>query len=386
MKASKKVLPYKKPFSVWELIKSIVPNEELPIIQSAIGESLVESCIDLKNEIEVLLQILKDVNCSKEFIFSNKLKNTLPESPRMKEMLKMEIKMLAENLNFKSNNQYSSLSESNIKTIEYISENIASDRPLTPARLQENSGASSSSPVKLKDVKRNINVCDVDRVLQILRDSILKECNTLEQDIKFLQESIEQAHTSNHQRSVGSDCLVEPTMLQLKEARRNLENEILHTCRKSASTRLSSAPSSSSKKSKTPDLLATEKVEVQETSCCKRFKVRECWVEPSWTNEMNDHSPIEGRPSSRDLNTIQKRLDTLNIRSSKSSGLFKTHSLDDIEIHKPTIKRMSKNNKDHTVNNNLNKLLTTRQQLIKNGTLLNSPISKVNSSNLQKIM
>lgn len=43
--------PYKPPFSVWKLVESIVPVKELPIVKSYVGESLIDYCTDLRNEV-----------------------------------------------------------------------------------------------------------------------------------------------------------------------------------------------------------------------------------------------------------------------------------------------------------------------------------------------
>jgi len=46
--------PYKAPFSVWKLIETLVPPKELPMIKSYVGESSIEYCIDLRNEVSKL--------------------------------------------------------------------------------------------------------------------------------------------------------------------------------------------------------------------------------------------------------------------------------------------------------------------------------------------
>ena len=44
---------YQGPFAVWGLIQSIVPQSEMPLIRSHIGESLVEYCSDLRIEVTI---------------------------------------------------------------------------------------------------------------------------------------------------------------------------------------------------------------------------------------------------------------------------------------------------------------------------------------------
>ena len=51
--------PYKPPFSVWKLIESQVPGGELPLVKSYIGESSVEYCIDLHNEVNLCCSVVR---------------------------------------------------------------------------------------------------------------------------------------------------------------------------------------------------------------------------------------------------------------------------------------------------------------------------------------
>ena len=46
-----KLEPYKSPFCVWKLIESLVPPSELVLVKMYIGESSIEYCIDLRNEV-----------------------------------------------------------------------------------------------------------------------------------------------------------------------------------------------------------------------------------------------------------------------------------------------------------------------------------------------
>ena len=47
--------PYEPPESLWQLIKSVANERELDVIKSIIGESIIETSIDLHNEIDTLL-------------------------------------------------------------------------------------------------------------------------------------------------------------------------------------------------------------------------------------------------------------------------------------------------------------------------------------------
>lgn len=348
-----KVNPYEVPFSVWGLIKTIVHPEELPVIQKSIGESLIEQCIDLRCEVETLLEIWKELNqtCgeNKDALkkpLSNKI---LPESTQMKEMLKMEVKMLAANLNAKSSSLPQSLNATDLQTISYVMKNAVVERPSTPLRsVTDGAGASTSSPVRLKDVRRNINVCDVDRVVGILRDALIKEQESLENDVVFLQDSIEKSHQSescNLFKSTPTGVLQEPSVNELKQARRNLENELFSNCKSKATTRLLSAPPKlarpksvkHSKPIKEKQAVLNDKQLAKDNAC----EVKECWIEPDWTDAMNDHIDSEARPVTRDLSSVMRRLDSLKVCS--SNVIHVPTVVDDKPIEAEPIKTIKRN-------------------------------------------
>lgn len=97
--------PYQPPESLWQFIKSIANDKELDLLKRIIGESLVETSIDLHNEIDTLLEIWRDYR-NETLVSLNKLKqqqqqqqqsgpgarvNNLPEPPNVRETLKREI-------------------------------------------------------------------------------------------------------------------------------------------------------------------------------------------------------------------------------------------------------------------------------------------------------
>ena len=84
--------PYEPPESLWQLIKSVANERELDTIKSIIGESLIETSIDLHNEIDSLLEIWRDyryeTTVSINQIDQKGSKNiSLPEPPNIRETL-----------------------------------------------------------------------------------------------------------------------------------------------------------------------------------------------------------------------------------------------------------------------------------------------------------
>ena len=89
--------PYEPPESLWQLIKSIANERELDVIKSIIGQAVIESSIDLHNEIDTLLEIWRDYRnetmVSLNQIKQNMNKSTnLPEPPNIRDTLKKEIR------------------------------------------------------------------------------------------------------------------------------------------------------------------------------------------------------------------------------------------------------------------------------------------------------
>ena len=60
------------------------------------------------------------------------------------------------------------------------------ERPSTPLR-KPGRDKPSSTPMKLKQVKQNMTVTNIDDIADMLREAIQKECKQLEADIEFLQ-------------------------------------------------------------------------------------------------------------------------------------------------------------------------------------------------------
>jgi hypothetical protein len=93
--------PYEPPESLWQLIKSIANQNELDVIKSIIGESLVETTLDLHNEIDTLLEIWRDYR-NETMTSLNQLKQSsnknLPEPPNIRETLKKEIKFFVKQM------------------------------------------------------------------------------------------------------------------------------------------------------------------------------------------------------------------------------------------------------------------------------------------------
>jgi hypothetical protein len=96
-----KYQPYEPPESLWQLIKSIANQNELDVIKSIIGESIIETTLDLHNEIDTLLEIWRDYR-NETMTSLNQIKQSsnknLPEPPNIRETLKKEIKLFVKQM------------------------------------------------------------------------------------------------------------------------------------------------------------------------------------------------------------------------------------------------------------------------------------------------
>ncbi|XP_002121516.2 uncharacterized protein LOC100176344 [Ciona intestinalis] len=373
--------PFKPPFSVLELIRNTVAPEELPVIHSYLGESTIEYCKDLRNEMETLLEIWRDIGDRTEMpTVSKPISNPLPDPPIMREMLKKEIQILVKGVQDRhtvSGDQTLKEEKDVLKYVvqsQHLQQNF--ERPSTPIRHYTSETSYTTSPVKLKHVRSNINVKDIDKVASILKEAIQKECAALEHDIEFLQKCVEEEH--DLVTSPPSTPMQEPSLNKLREVRKLLENQVLPDpvvinrqqgfgnsfsgkMSNSVIAKLPTPPSPTRSKLKPlPSLqpnmqgslqkhrsapsspLQQRPSSVKPTSAGRYTTLRtvsamshsqnydpepiECWAEPSWTEQMSQSLPstadsgVCSRPATCDLVALQDRMRVLELKSGRKSA------------------------------------------------------------------
>ncbi len=259
-------IAYEPPESLWELITQNVKECELDIIKSTIGESLVDTSIELHEEVNTLLDIWRDYreetmsNLNRIIISNNTSKIVLPEPPDQRERLIKEIHFFLKQMREKSDSKafcnQLTVKKHNLNVINYVLNTSTSkyddnnslmlgddtsrltprmtERPLsrmskggleTPCmktfRSQNNCSKINST---LEIVEDKLNCTQIDEIVEHLREVLQEEVDTLLKDIDFLYECIDK---ESDYRLQSKNTAKEPTLTELKEERKRLEDDIL---------------------------------------------------------------------------------------------------------------------------------------------------------------
>ncbi|XP_041133428.1 coiled-coil domain-containing protein 24 [Polyodon spathula] len=244
---------YEPPQSLWKLVEEYVPLAELPEIKSILGETLVDLSLEMHKEVETWLGISRDMQ-SKSFSQSQTQisRPVLADPPAIKEMLKQEIHLLLLNIREKAGkegrDENKVLMNYNPHVVSFVmgsskpasrlgragsGRSSCDSRPQTTNSKREErpfSSLSTSSSVEdnIDAIKEKLNVVQIDEVVTHLKFILQEECNTLENDVQFLQECVEGEH---QYRAEVTETRREPSMSELKEERKIIEQDLqLRVC------------------------------------------------------------------------------------------------------------------------------------------------------------
>nr|XP_039262246.1 coiled-coil domain-containing protein 24-like [Styela clava] len=220
-------LEYSPPLCVWEVIEESVSAEKVPVIRTLLGESKVDYANDLRNELNILLEIWNEISEDKIPNFHISTKTTgFPEPPKQREMLIREIQLLLQNLKENENDFGQTLpSDSNeqiIKFMNYISEDQRA-APSPNVLLRPSSRDSSSSLLdngEIGLVAKNIEVLEIETPIDVLKRSLQCECEILTEDIEYIRKCVEEGRCD-------FEPVVEPSLNELKQERKKLENHLM---------------------------------------------------------------------------------------------------------------------------------------------------------------
>ncbi|KAE8609987.1 hypothetical protein XENTR_v10011977 [Xenopus tropicalis] len=240
--------------SLWGLVEQQVPVSERAEFKRILGEAAVDLSLELHAEFEVLLGLWRELrsNCLASSQASSSLhsiSSLLADPPVIKDMVTQEIRMLLLAVRQKARqegrNVDQALAKYNPKIVNFALGTTRSDSRInsgTGARLKDQganrhqmgSRCSDDRPVsslstgssiedELEEIKEKLKVSDIDEVIAHLQSLLDEECMTLERDLAFLQQRLEEEHVYATEVQTS---LPEPSLAELRQERRVIERDL----------------------------------------------------------------------------------------------------------------------------------------------------------------
>ncbi|XP_067928818.1 coiled-coil domain-containing protein 24-like isoform X2 [Watersipora subatra] len=241
------VVGYNPPLSLWRLVEQHVSVNERDEIKNMLGGGVVDETQELHDELQTFLDIWRDCRQNEE----SKSKR-LPEPPGIRDRLIQEIKFFVENVREKAQEQgrdeTTSLQNYNENVINYAVKEASgltpepfsrpqsilgrdgrdtpSCRQVSPSsdRVSTSTCTFSTLSEDVEAMAEKLNILKIDEVVQHLRSYLCEERELLVQDLRFLQECIEEEN--DHNKTLNQ-AVLEPTIGELREERLKLEKEML---------------------------------------------------------------------------------------------------------------------------------------------------------------
>lgn len=382
--ATSDLYAYEPPESLWELIKQNANECELDDIKTAIGETLIDTSIDLHAEVNTLLDIWRDyreetMDNLNHIIRVNSGKNLLPEPPDMRERLIKEIHFFVKQMREKSDskafcNQLTS-NKHNLNVINYVLNTVATSPStfndesmnlmlndnetsrLTPKPTQRPVSSMSKTGLEtpcmpstyralnncskmsttLEVYENKLNTFHIDEVVGHLREILQEENETLLKDIDFLYECIDK---ESEYRLQSQQTVKEPSLVELKEERKRLEEDILEDGtsnttysklqRPSSNISISSIPLSIKSPSPTPSinnstLLSRRAVESPTT---RKLPLTLNSLNKSGQNSTTELKPrvtLNSKPTASPVSALNNTANKSNVSKMNSSHVSSNH-------------------------------------------------------------
>ncbi|KAE8609989.1 hypothetical protein XENTR_v10011977 [Xenopus tropicalis] len=187
--------------SLWGLVEQQVPVSERAEFKRILGEAAVDLSLELHAEFEVLLGLWRELrsNCLASSQASSSLhsiSSLLADPPVIKDMVTQEIRMLLLAVRQKARQE---------------------GRPVSSL------STGSSIEDELEEIKEKLKVSDIDEVIAHLQSLLDEECMTLERDLAFLQQRLEEEHVYATEVQTS---LPEPSLAELRQERRVIERDL----------------------------------------------------------------------------------------------------------------------------------------------------------------
>ncbi|XP_071984124.1 coiled-coil domain-containing protein 24 isoform X1 [Engystomops pustulosus] len=229
------------PPSLWRLVEAQVPLSERDEIKRILGEAAVDLSLDLHAEVEVLLELWRDLRSSCPSTIQSP--PILADPPVIKDMVTQEIRMLLLSVRMKARQQGldedAALCKYNPRVVNFVmgtgrpesragSRGSGRSRPSSGCKdLVERPLSSLSTGSRIEDelqvLKDKLQISHIDDVIIHLQSLLEDERRTLEKDIVLLQLCLEE------ERQYGEELQTlqaEPSLTELKEERRILERDL----------------------------------------------------------------------------------------------------------------------------------------------------------------
>ncbi|CAD5113513.1 DgyrCDS2673 [Dimorphilus gyrociliatus] len=235
---------YQPPQSVWKLIEERVPEFEREEIKRMLGFSKVEESLDLQREVEILLDIWREVRVG----FNGNGETSLPEPPAVRDRLKNEIEFFIKALKDRAERDGvdpNKAINTNSPVIDYVitardrtrpqtAQSGGKETPLLPLTSSDRDRMSLASSVSddFDSMNDKLNYLQFDVVVESLRQRLTDEIQQLINDVSFLQNCIDDEYSFQSK----TDNFREPSIAELREERTKLEKDLLNSRASSAAS------------------------------------------------------------------------------------------------------------------------------------------------------
>ncbi|KAM9000547.1 coiled-coil domain-containing protein 24 isoform 1-T1 [Sarcophilus harrisii] len=216
------------PRSLWGLVEQHVQPPERAEVKRILGEAAVDLSLELRSEVEILEALLEEecqAACGAGPASPSAPFSFLTPPPRVRDLVRRELRLLLSGLQLKAEQEGRDTAKAWVHYSPRVLRFALGDPRNGPedeleTRLPGTRGLSSGQD--LSAIKDCLNVTNIDQVIQHLRTLLKEECCALERKIKALQRCLENVHNS----VAESSLMLEPTLAELKEQKKAMEQEL----------------------------------------------------------------------------------------------------------------------------------------------------------------